>query len=88
MSLATDIVLDDNAPLLNDKIVGANDGLKNSIFFTMTIVSISCNIFTLVLSYFMIYNLALTMKAAKRNREKKRRRLYFYSILFVSLNFA
>ena len=55
---------------------------------TMTIVSLSCNIFTLMLSFVLIYRLAMAIKMAKKNREIKRKKLYFYSILVVSLNFV
>lgn len=88
LNLASDIILDDLAPLMEKEIITADEGMKSNIFTTMTIVSLSCNIFTLVLSFVMIHRLFDVMRNAKRNREKKRKKLYLYSILFVSLNFV
>lgn len=58
------------------------------IFFTMTTVSISCNIFTLMLSGLVIYNLATAYRGARKNKEVRRKKLYLYSMLFVSFNFV
>lgn len=86
-------LLTDGLIQLTEAMVQPGDGLSASeerekVFATMTFVSLSCNIFTLVLSYIMIYRLVEQIWNAKRNRELKRRKLYFYSALFVSLNFA
>ncbi|CDW88744.1 UNKNOWN [Stylonychia lemnae] len=53
--------------------------------FTMRLVSLICNFWTIVLSVLVIYKLADQIIKAKKNRDKKRKRLYFTSILFVSL---
>ncbi len=58
------------------------------IFFTMTTVSISCNIFTLMLSGLVIYNLATAYRGARKNKEIRRKKLYLFSMLFVSLIFV
>lgn len=53
LSLIPDVILDDNTPISEEppKIVDEN---KDNIFFILSLVSISCNIFTLLLSFVMI----------------------------------
>jgi len=54
----------------------------------MRIVSFICNLWTIVLVYVVIYKLAKQSMTAKKNRDKKLTKLYFTSILFVSLIFV
>lgn len=53
--------------------------------FTMRLVSFICNFWTIFLSLIVIYRLADSIVKAKKKRELKRKKLYFSSILFVSL---
>ena len=82
-------ILADLATNSTNKTESSNaDESVTGIFFTLTTVSISCNIFTLLLSSLLIFNLAKKAWNAKKLRERKRRRMYVYSMLFVSLIFV
>ena len=50
----------------------------------LVIVTALCNVFSLSLSGYVMWNLMQAFKNAKKKREKAKRKLYVYSMLFVS----
>ena len=62
-----------------------NSKLIDSMRSNMRVVSFICNFWTIILSTLVILKLAQQIWSAKKNREKKRSKLYFTSILFVSI---
>ena len=61
-----------------------NTELVASMLWNMRVVSFICNFWTIVLSAIVIFKLGREIWTAKKQREKKRRMLYFTSIVLVS----
>ena len=58
--------------------------LVDEMLWNMRVVSFICNFWTMILTIIVIYQLAREIVVAKKSRDKKRSKLYFTSILFVS----